>query len=626
MVKYAKFVGANTDHLTAQSFIFPRSFSENTQDELHLAVLISCSGEDVFTKVRQSAQIIEDSFLTPDDSISLKLKRLMEEIKQNLKGVNNLQILLTIWKMDVLYILSYGNHKCYLSREGKVLDLTALKETEELISGYIKEGDKILLINSKSLDQLETVEDWDGKTVTKLINTEIDKLEEEANDLITAQDPLKVTEEEVDNIEGEYTDLPEPVALVILQNVKSTIPDSLKALEVERLEMEKPSLKSITNPLSKISVPEFRLFLNRKIILGLIVVVIVLSAGYTAWKYFGQGSLGGNQTAKFLSIKEKYHQSLALKDSDQKAAIEALASSKSQLEEILKKDSDNMEALELKKQIEESEGNILKIYNVSDFPVFLSLDLIKEGFNSEELSFSVSNILVLDKNQKSLVSISTDNKIHKILAGETQLGTPKYMTLNGSNAFVYSDEKGVVRVDIDTQKSSTVSEVDKEWGSISSIFGFGSNIYLLDTIKNQIWKYVPTESGYSSMFTYVKDGQNINFSGADKLFIDYSVWVVKKSDPEIIKFTGGVKDFFGVANVDKPLENIKNFFVTEEKDAIFVLDSVNSRVIVLKKNGEYLSQYRGDKFATATDLAVDEVKKKIYLLEGGKIYEIEMKD
>jgi len=633
MLKYAKFVGANTDHLTAQSFVFPRSFSENTRDNLRLAVIISCSGEDVFTKVRQVSQVIEDAFFIEDDSISLKLNRLQEIIKKSLKDVSALQILLVCWKMDVLYILSKGSHKCYLNREDKVLDLTGFKDSGELTSGYIKEGDRVLLINCKSLEGTPegSVEQWDEETIKSLINTKPENLEEEANLLIARQNtPKEKNSEELSDTEAveeeEYRDLPKPIALVILENIKSTIPDSLKAIDPEKTESLKPSLPSFKNPLSKVSIPSVKILFNKKILLAAGALVIILAGGYFGWRYFLKDTISPAQNSQIAGIRDKYNQALSLKDSDQKAAMAALTASKTEIEEFLKKNNKNSEALELKKHIEENEGSILKVYQVSEFPVFLSLDLIKEGFDSQELSFSIRNLLVLDKNQKSLVSISTDNKIHKILAGQAQLGTPKYVALNGSNAFVYSEDKGLVKVDIDNQKASVVSEPDKEWGNISSIFGFGSNVYLLDTIKNQIWKYVPTASGYSSMFTYVKDGQNINFSGADKLFIDYSVWVIKKSDPEIIKFTAGNKDFFSIANLDKPLTNIGAFFVTEEKDAVYILDKENSRIIVLKKNGEYQAQYRGDKFATAVDLAADEVKKKIYLLEGGKIYEIEMKE
>ncbi len=216
-----------------------------------------------------------------------------------------------------------------------------------------------------------------------------------------------------------------------------------------------------------------------------------------------------------------------------------------------------------------------------------------------------------------------ENKTNQILAGNTQLGDAKFASLNGDRAFVYSQDKGILSVDLDTKKTITVSKVDSEWGKVSDIFGFSSNIYLLDTLKNQIWKYVPIASGYAEKVSYVKDSK-VDLAGGKKLYIDYSVWVLKLGG-EILKFTGGSPDFFSIGGLDKPIEEVTSFFVSEEEDNLYLLDSINSRILVLQKNGQYQKQIQGDKFKTASDFVVDEKGKKIYLLESNKIFQIELK-
>ena len=56
-----------------------------------------------------------------------------------------------------------------------------------------------------------------------------------------------------------------------------------------------------------------------------------------------------------------------------------------------------------------------------------------------------------------------------------------------------------------------------------------------------------------------------------------------------------------------------------------MLDSGNSRIVVLDKKGVYKAQYQGDKLGLIDDLVVDEGGKKIYLLDQSKIYSIELK-
>lgn len=266
----------------------------------------------------------------------------------------------------------------------------------------------------------------------------------------------------------------------------------------------------------------------------------------------------------------------------------------------------------------------MRIYPITDWPVFLSLDLIKSDFKPTRMSYSVSKVLLMDDNSKTLVEVDLGRKTNNILAGATQLGVARASSLNGENAFIYSEDKGVLVIDTQNQKITTVAQPDPEWGYIKDIVGFARNVYLMDTVKNQIWKYVPTSAGYSQKFTYLAEGAQLNFGGALQMKIDYSVWVLKEG-PEILRLTAGVQDSFSVGGLDENLKPLKSLFADEDGEELYLLDSENSRVVVLDKNGMYLKQYTGDKFATADDLVVDSEDKKMYLLEGNKLYQLELK-
>jgi dihydrofolate reductase len=55
------------------------------------------------------------------------------------------------------------------------------------------------------------------------------------------------------------------------------------------------------------------------------------------------------------------------------------------------------------------------------------------------------------------------------------------------------------------------------------------------------------------------------------------------------------------------------------------LDNGNSRVVVFDKTGSYKAQYQADVIKSAKDFEVLEKDKKIYVLSGGKVYEITLK-
>lgn len=565
MLKFAKAVSANTDLLTAQSFVF-RS---------QLAILISGSGDDVFVKVRQTTALTEEQFFSSEGPTSLKIQSTVQFLQDQLKDISQLQILLIFFHENVLYLQNMGEHKAFIYRDGKISELTSQVSSGKLISGFIKEGDRLLFISSRLTpissrltlisskpaqdgeDKKE--EEWDFGTVSGFIKAGLDNFSDEIEAFLQENgDPV-------------------PLAAIIVENTKQ---------EVQHETFDVPRKFNL--------LPKNNLFvgLNEKI-LPVIVSFIV-------------------RTISFLKTKKK----ITL------ICIIALVLFAGAFIFFKNRPSRNETASIEPQKLEEKKTDP-SIKNISEWPLFLSLDLIKDNFSPKKLSFSIKKLLLLDSIEKTLVVVDTEKKTNEILAGNQQLGEASSTSLNGQTAFVYSEDKGIVRVDIASKKAVVIIKPDNTWGQIVDIFGFSGNIYLLDKTENQVWKYVPVPSGYSDKFLYLKQSGKVDFLGSTRLQIDYSVWVLKQG-PEILKFTGGASDFFSPEGLDKPIGESKSFFVTEEEDAVYILDPENSRIVILQKNGRYRSQLIGEKFKTADDFVVDEESKKLYLLEGNKIYQIEL--
>ncbi len=263
-------------------------------------------------------------------------------------------------------------------------------------------------------------------------------------------------------------------------------------------------------------------------------------------------------------------------------------------------------------------------HQLTDIPLWLDLNLIKTGFSASQITSYEDQLLILDQNQKTLVSVSLPNKSHQILAGEDKLGEAQLITLNGDSAWVKSQNKGLLRIDTKSTKVMDTIKVDPDWGEIASIYGFASNIYILDKAKNQIWKYVPVASGFSEKKSYLAEDVSVDFKDVLQMQIDGSVWLLK-SNGEVLKFTQGVRDSFNLTGIDPGLTNPKSFFLSDETDNIYILDNVNKRVVVVNKKGNYLYQLIADKFSQAEGLVADEKNNKLYIQIGGKIYSTDLK-
>lgn len=586
MVKFAKAIAANTDLSTAQVFVFPH-------EDIYLAFLISASGKDIFTPVRQLSADIEESFFSSDVPIAERLSDALTFIKENLKA-EEINVALVCWKSaspeltNILYIQSLGNQSAFVVREKKAAELFSGAQSGQLISGYIQPNDRFILLNQTAAESF----DQEG-----ILSLSLDNFEDEV-------DSLAVTNPSSPPLAGILIDFSSdiPQEETLTGEVSSPMGTKIAQIRQRLLDILPKSSKA-------------RLYLVAAVLLvGLILVTLILNR-------HGASQEQARFQGYFTNAENEFNQAKSLKDSDAEVARQALNKSNQDLTQALKIKPQDSSALDLKKQIDLSSPEILKISTISNWPLYLDLALLKDGFHADRLSLSAGKILLLDSKQKTLIMVDLAQKTNQVLGGADQLGQAEFASLNGEYGFVYSD-RGVVKIDTQAVKSSVAIKPDSDWGRIADILGFGGNVYLLDSIKNQVWKYLPTASAYSDKISYLRD--KADFSSAKRMMIDSSVWILK-SGGEIDKYTQGVADNFNIGGLDKPIKDTSSFFVSSDTDNVYLVDAPNSRVLILKKDGAYVSQIIGDKFSDASDLMIDEKGKKLYLLEQNKIYQIDLK-
>ena len=106
--------------------------------------------------------------------------------------------------------------------------------------------------------------------------------------------------------------------------------------------------------------------------------------------------------------------------------------------------------------------------------------------------------------------------------------------------------------------------------------------------------------------------------------IDGSVYILFKNGT-INKYTRAKKDSFEVSGLDKQLASPTRIFTNADADNLYVLDNGNSRVVVLDKDGKFKEAYSASVLKKAKDFDVSEIAKKIFILSGGKVYQIDIK-
>lgn len=158
-----------------------------------------------------------------------------------------------------------------------------------------------------------------------------------------------------------------------------------------------------------------------------------------------------------------------------------------------------------------------------------------------------------------------------------------------------------------------------------ALANWANNIYILDDAGKQIWKYVyrSTRERFDSVDEYVPNG--LDLENTKDLAIDGSIYVLN-SQGVVNKFYAGAKQDFYLNDLpDQAFISPNRLFVSESSDKVFILDSLESRLVLMKKDNRsgnlvYDSQYVFPTVGVINDLYVDNDLAQVFLLTSDKIY------
>lgn len=608
-LKVAQVIGLNTDQKASQV----TALIQDKENAFFALLTLEC--DDAFTRGRQTLSEATDLYFDTEGTPSDRLSQVLKFLNENLSGVVNFDFILASLSGKVFYLLGKGQVEVYLKRGSKISQLLSVGAPIDLISGFLQPNDRVLMASKNLTIFLK-------EDLSEVLNLDLERFEEEVSDQVSGGSV------EDDGLSGLLIEVEDETAPI--PQIEETVSDGeiyQKPAAIDRKinlggAIQKiPSLLRLFFYNIKKLIPESG---RGKLVLAVIIMIIVASGAL--FQFFSNKTKQKDEQFNLYLVeaRNKFDSAKGLASLNPAQAKLELEQVEENINKALSLKPKDSQALDFKKQLEEESGAILQQFTAFEFPVFLDLDLVKKGFTSTQMSLSVNKLLLLDPNSKTLITVDLDKKSNQVLAGESQLGKATLSSINSSLAFVYSEDKGIIKVDSTNQKASTVAKPDSDLGKVVDISAFAGNIYILDALKNQIWKYLPTEDGYSAKREYLTSGTKADLASSIRMQIESSVYVLQR-DGQMIRFTKGERDNFSYQGLDKGVNNPKSFFVSSDTEDLYLLDSGNSRLLILSKTGEYKGQINGEKFASFTDLVVDEEDKKVYLLEGSKIYTVDLK-
>ena len=237
---------------------------------------------------------------------------------------------------------------------------------------------------------------------------------------------------------------------------------------------------------------------------------------------------------------------------------------------------------------------------------FTSIGEFSETVNSANISKNTLNLVT--KNTVVKINLDSKSKDTKNVDENLKLGV-----FLANDAYLYSDPN---LFKIDTA-SGAKKELFKKSGAQDLEF-FSGNIYLLT--KEDIAKFVPVENGFVEAGDYLSG--EFSAAASSRFAIDGSIWVTKGA--EILNFLQAKPQSFQISGLTFPVGEFGQIYTSSAIDNLYVIDKANSALLVISKDGVYLKTYQSGEFAKASDLAIDEEEKKLYLSVGNKVLEADL--
>jgi hypothetical protein len=340
--------------------------------------------------------------------------------------------------------------------------------------------------------------------------------------------------------------------------------------------------------------------IRRNIVTIAIIAVLVLAAsGFYSFYQKGEREKLAKFNEYMTTASSKFGEGVAIIELNKSRARDILVEAEREVNLALEIKPDDEKARGLAADITQKLKETEVTSNV-DFGEVADL-----GDSIKSLGFSGNNIIGISGSKLFTVNPATGDSTDVETAGGVDSG---YVFDN--KAFVISSNK-VSRVDI--VGGDEVEVGGKEGGLDIAVFS--GNVYVL--AKNSIAKFIPIEGGYSQETEYLNSAQE--FASKSRFAIDGSIWVTAGN--QVYKFTRGEKEDFEISGLVGGVGEFGIIYTNAALDNLYIVDTTNSALLVVSKDGVYEKVLQSSEFGRATDVVVDEEESKIYLSTGSKILE-----
>jgi len=177
---------------------------------------------------------------------------------------------------------------------------------------------------------------------------------------------------------------------------------------------------------------------------------------------------------------------------------------------------------------------------------------------------------------------------------------------------------------------STVIEKPYEDVNFESLSLYGKHLYFLDKSSGEIIRYPHLESfSWGSPQMWLTEEEKI--TEAKSIAIDGSIWILNKNN-SLSRYHRGELEEEITPQIFPEIKNFRKIFTSPALAHLYVMEPAENRIIIFDKAGsasspqagQIISQFQSRQFDNLLDFTVSPDGKTIYLLNGMKVYRIQL--
>ena len=272
-------------------------------------------------------------------------------------------------------------------------------------------------------------------------------------------------------------------------------------------------------------------------------------------------------------------------------------------------------ALSFKTSIEAHLFTSNKLEVVSEPEVFF--DFEPEKFVPQRIIYLKGNLYFFSPFSNNLFKVDKDGKGNVL---ETSQSFNLAANYDDSFLFFLKPNKITLFQEDNFKETFDLKEPYSEF-SFNDFSSYKGNVYFLDSKRGEIVQYpAPLETGVNKPKLWLNQNTK-KVTDALSFAMDGKIWVLQKENI-INQYLAGKYQKTLNLNFFPPPKSIFQIFTSLTLPYLYLLEPVQSRIIIIDKAGNVIKQFQSEKFDNLNDFAISPNGKTIWLLNGLKVYQV----